>query len=113
MDELCHGNWIEIQHMREYIDLLQATLREHGIEVPIEYWCNINQHSFSGKAALLFRIECTEFPKRVHYPTGISTEITETLCDNMVYYMEVNTYTCRYCEILCGTATANGKQVVG
>lgn len=36
-DELCHGNWIEIQHMREYIDLLQATLRENGIEVPREY----------------------------------------------------------------------------
>lgn len=37
-DELCHGNWIEIQHMREYIDQLQALLRENGIEVPIEYF---------------------------------------------------------------------------
>lgn len=36
-DGLCHGNWIEIQHMREYIDLLQAILRENGIEVPREY----------------------------------------------------------------------------
>lgn len=36
-NELCHGNWIEIQHMREYIDLLQATLRENGIEVLREY----------------------------------------------------------------------------
>ena len=37
-DELCHGNWIEIQHMRDYIDQLQALLRENGIEVPIEYF---------------------------------------------------------------------------
>lgn len=37
-DELCHGNWIEIQHLREYIDLLQATLKEHGIQVPPEYF---------------------------------------------------------------------------
>lgn len=26
-NELCHGNWIEIQHQREYINLLQETLR--------------------------------------------------------------------------------------
>ena len=30
-DELCHGNWIEIQHLREYIDRLQALLIEHGV----------------------------------------------------------------------------------
>lgn len=36
-DELCHGNWIEIQHQREYIELLQKTLEQHGIEVPSEY----------------------------------------------------------------------------
>lgn len=36
-DELCHGNWIEIQHQREYIELLQKTLEQHGIEVPLEY----------------------------------------------------------------------------
>lgn len=36
-DELCHGNWIENQHQREYIDLLQKALREHGIDVPAEY----------------------------------------------------------------------------
>ena len=30
-NELCHGNWIEIQHLREYIDVL------HGIEIPVEY----------------------------------------------------------------------------
>jgi len=36
-DELCHGNWIEIQHQREYIGLLQKTLREHGIRIPSEH----------------------------------------------------------------------------
>jgi hypothetical protein len=36
-DELCHGNWIEIQHLREYIDVLQSTLNQHGIEIPSEY----------------------------------------------------------------------------
>lgn len=37
VEELCHGNWMEIQHLREYIDILQQTLREHGLEVPSEY----------------------------------------------------------------------------
>ena len=37
-DELCHGNWIEIQKMRSYIDQLQALLRDNGIEVPTEYF---------------------------------------------------------------------------
>ena len=36
-DSLCHGNWIEIQHLRNYIDRLQALLTEHGIEIPSEY----------------------------------------------------------------------------
>lgn len=36
-DELCHGKWIEIQHLRNYIDRLQALLKENGIEVPSEY----------------------------------------------------------------------------
>ena len=36
-DELCHVNWIEIQHLREYIDRLQALLIEHGITIPDEY----------------------------------------------------------------------------
>ncbi len=36
-DELCHGNWIEIQHQREYIKLLQRTLEHYGIEVPSEH----------------------------------------------------------------------------
>lgn len=33
-DELCHGNWIEIQYLRERINLLEKILREHGIEIP-------------------------------------------------------------------------------
>ena len=36
-DELYHGNWIEIQHLRDYIDQLQRLLTEHGIEIPPEY----------------------------------------------------------------------------
>ena len=36
-DMLCHGNWIEIQHLREYINLLQAVFTENGIEIPSEY----------------------------------------------------------------------------
>ena len=36
-DELCHGNWVEIQHLRSYIELLQALLTEHGIAIPLEY----------------------------------------------------------------------------
>ena len=37
IDELCHGNWIEIQRQQAYIDLLVRILMEHGIEVPAEY----------------------------------------------------------------------------
>ena len=37
-NELCHSNWIEIQHLWDYIELLQATLKENGIEVPLENW---------------------------------------------------------------------------
>lgn len=33
-EELCHGNWIEIQRLREHINLLEKILREHGIEIP-------------------------------------------------------------------------------
>ena len=36
-DELCRGNWIEIQHLRSYIEQLQSLLTEHGIEIPPEY----------------------------------------------------------------------------
>lgn len=36
-DDTCHGNWIEIQRQREYIDQLQKLLHDNGIEVPVEY----------------------------------------------------------------------------
>lgn len=36
-DELCHGNWIEIEHLRRYIDILQKALEDNGIDVPPEY----------------------------------------------------------------------------
>ncbi len=36
-DDLCHGNLVEIQHLREYIGALQETLCQHGIEIPLEY----------------------------------------------------------------------------
>ena len=36
-DELCHGNRIEIQNLRNYINQLQALLTEHGIEIPPEH----------------------------------------------------------------------------
>ena len=36
-DQLCHSNWIEIQHLREYIYRLQAVLTENRIEIPSEY----------------------------------------------------------------------------
>lgn len=36
-NELCHSNWIEIQHQREYINLLQKTLKQHGFDIPSEY----------------------------------------------------------------------------
>ena len=34
-DELCHGNWIEIEKQYNYIRELQAILDENGIEYPI------------------------------------------------------------------------------
>ena len=36
-NEVCRGNWIEIQHLRKYIDQLQELLTRHGIAVPPEY----------------------------------------------------------------------------
>ena len=36
-DELCHANWIEIQHLRDYIELLQEILTTNGIKFPSEY----------------------------------------------------------------------------
>lgn len=37
VDELCHGNWIEILHLQDYIDRFHAFVTEHGIEIPPEY----------------------------------------------------------------------------
>lgn len=36
-DELCHGNWIEIQHLRDYIEQLQDVMKQNGIGIPLEY----------------------------------------------------------------------------
>lgn len=36
-DELCHGNWIEIEHLRRYIEILQKALLDNGIDIPPEY----------------------------------------------------------------------------
>ena len=36
-DELCHGNWIEIQRLREHIDLLQDIMKQNGMDFPSEY----------------------------------------------------------------------------
>lgn len=35
-DQLCHGNWIEIQHLQGRIDLLEQLLKDAGIEIPLE-----------------------------------------------------------------------------
>ncbi|WP_070042285.1 mobility-associated LCxxNW protein [Robinsoniella peoriensis] len=31
---LCHGNWIEIQRLRDYINALKSLLEENGITPP-------------------------------------------------------------------------------
>lgn len=36
-DELCHGNWIEIQRKYEYIKTLQSILDENNIPYPSEF----------------------------------------------------------------------------
>lgn len=33
-DNLCHGNWIEIQRLQDYIDKLKDILDKNGIEYP-------------------------------------------------------------------------------
>lgn len=33
-DELCHGNWTEIQRLQERIVVLEGILKETGIEIP-------------------------------------------------------------------------------
>ena len=36
-NDVCYGNWIEIQHQREYIAQLQELLTRYGIAVLLEY----------------------------------------------------------------------------
>ena len=33
-DALCHGNWIEIQKLYEYIEKLKSILKENNIDYP-------------------------------------------------------------------------------
>ncbi len=35
-DELCHNNWIEIEHQHDYIRRLKTILDDHGISYPNE-----------------------------------------------------------------------------
>ena len=35
-NELCHGNWIEIQHLQDRVDQLEQLLKKSGIDVPPE-----------------------------------------------------------------------------
>ncbi len=37
LDELCHGNWIEIQRKERYIEALQSLLCQHEIAFPDEF----------------------------------------------------------------------------
>jgi hypothetical protein len=36
-DDLCHSNWMEIQHLQDRVALLEKLLRDAGIEIPEEY----------------------------------------------------------------------------
>ena len=36
-DVLCHGNWIEIQHLQDRVDQLEQLLRDAGIEISPKY----------------------------------------------------------------------------
>lgn len=35
-DQLCHGNWFEIQHLQDRINLLEQLLKDADIEIPLE-----------------------------------------------------------------------------
>lgn len=37
-DTLCHGNWIEIQHLRRKIEILETLLKNAGIDIPVEFY---------------------------------------------------------------------------
>lgn len=34
-DELCHGNWIEIESLQKRVDFLKALLEKNGIPIPV------------------------------------------------------------------------------
>lgn len=36
-DELCHGNWLEIEHLRNRVELLENLLQKAGIDFPAEW----------------------------------------------------------------------------
>lgn len=36
-DELCHGNWIKIQHLQTRVDQLEQLLKQTGISIPDKY----------------------------------------------------------------------------
>lgn len=36
-DELCHANWIEIQHLQERVTMLKELLQKSRIDVPTKY----------------------------------------------------------------------------
>lgn len=37
-DALCHGNWIEIQHLHRKIEHLENLLKNAGIDIPVEFY---------------------------------------------------------------------------
>lgn len=36
-DELCHGNWIEIQRLQNRVNQLEQLIRDSDIEIPSEF----------------------------------------------------------------------------
>ena len=37
-DELCHGNWIEIESLQRQVDFLKKLLEENSIVLPGDYY---------------------------------------------------------------------------
>lgn len=37
-DELCHGNWIEIESLQRQVHFLKKLLEENGIVLPDDYY---------------------------------------------------------------------------
>lgn len=38
-DELCHGNWIEIQYLLNRVELLESVLEQAGVVIPPSNGC--------------------------------------------------------------------------